>query len=167
MSDHVKGMTSCRPPKSEISNENSNESQIDLINRRDAVNAIEEVWCKWDVNTIDRFRDELQERFVALPSAQPNLQPTCNLATDCISRREAIDAICTEGTRLERNGTVAMVEIKQWCVNILEALPSAQPDIIACGDCKHWICHDRRCGYWNHGVKPLEWCCHAERRTDG
>lgn len=43
----------------------------------------------------------------------------------------------------------------------------AQPDIIACGDCKHWICHDRRCGYWNHGVKPLEWCCHAERRTDG
>ena len=45
-------------------------------------------------------------------------------------------------------------------------LPSAQPEIIACGDCKHWICHDRRCGYWNHGVKPLEWCCHAERRTD-
>ena len=45
-------------------------------------------------------------------------------------------------------------------------LPSAQPEIIACGDCKHWIWHDRRCGYWNHGVKPLEWCCHAERRTD-
>ena len=47
-----------------------------------------------------------------------------------------------------------------------ERLPSAQPEIIACGACKHWICHDRRCGYWNHGVKPLEWCCHAERRTD-
>ena len=28
-------------------------------------------------------------------SAQPNLQPTCNnLATDCISRQAAIDAIC-------------------------------------------------------------------------
>lgn len=39
---------------------------------------------------------------------------------------------------------------------------STQPDIIVCADCKHWICHDRRCGYWNHGVKPLEWCCHAE-----
>lgn len=47
-----------------------------------------------------------------------------------------------------------------------EQLPSAQPDIIACADCKYWICHDRRCGYWNHGVKPLDWCCHAERRTD-
>ena len=129
----AKGMTSCRPPESEKSNQNSNESENSLKESE---------------------------------NLQSNLQPTCNLATDCISRREAIDAICTEGTRLERNGTVAMVEIKQWCVNILEALPSAQPDIIACGDCKHWICHDRRCGYWNHGVKPLEWCCHAERRTD-
>lgn len=42
-----------------------------------------------------------------------------------------------------------------------------RPDTIACGDCKYWICHDRRCGYWNHGVKPLDWCCHAERRTNG
>jgi len=48
--------------------------------------------------------------------------------------------------------------------NELNNLPSAQPEIIACGDCKHWICHDRRCGYWNHGVKPLMWCSQAERR---
>lgn len=52
-------------------------------------------------------------------------------------------------------------------INAVQDLSSTQPDIIACGDCKHWICHDRRCGYWNHGVKPLEWCCHGERRTDG
>ena len=42
-----------------------------------------------------------------------------------ISREAAIEAICTEGTRLERNGTMAMVEIKQWCVDLLEQLPSA------------------------------------------
>ena len=42
---------------------------------------------------------------------------------------------------------------------------SAQSEIIVCADCKHWICHDKRCGYWNHDVKPLDWCCHAERRT--
>lgn len=58
-------------------------------------------------------------------------------------------------------------EANEFSDIIYDALPSAQPEIIACGDCKHWICHDRRCGYWNHGVKPLEWCCHAERRTDG
>lgn len=43
-------------------------------------------------------------------------------------------------------------------------LPSVQPDIIACGDCKHYIPHDKRCGYWNHGVQPLMWCSQAERR---
>ena len=51
-------------------------------------------------------------------------------------------------------------------VDDILALPSARQEIVACGDCIHWICHDRRCGYWNHGVKPLDWCCHAERRTD-
>ena len=47
---------------------------------------------------------------------------------DLISRQAAIDAICKEGTRLERNGTVAMCEIKQWCIDLLERLPSAQPE---------------------------------------
>lgn len=44
--------------------------------------------------------------------------------------------------------------------------PPSQQEIIACGDCKYWVCHDRRCSYWNHGVKPLDWCSKAERRTD-
>lgn len=48
------------------------------------------------------------------------------MSNDMIYKQMAIDAICTEGTRLERNGTVAMAEIKQWCVDILEALPPAQ-----------------------------------------
>ena len=47
----------------------------------------------------------------------------------------------------------------------LDLSAQQEPDIIACGDCKHYICHDRRCGYWNHGVKPLEWCCHGEERN--
>ena len=46
---------------------------------------------------------------------------------DLISRHAAIDVITNEGTRLERNGTVAMVEIKQWCIDLLQLLPSAQP----------------------------------------
>ena len=72
---------------------------------------------------------------------------------DSISRQAAIDALA------------------EWhdeaITNRLNNLPSAEPDIVACGDCIRWICPDRRCGYWNHGVKPLDWCCHAERRTDG
>lgn len=58
-----------------------------------------------------------------------------------IKRQAAIDAICTEGTRLERNGTVAMAEIKQWCVDILDALPSAQPE--------------QKKGKWIHNTDPM------------
>ena len=57
--------------------------------------------------------------------------------SDLISRQAAIDAICKEGTRLERNGTVAMCEIKQWCIDLLERLPSVQPE-------QRWIpCSER------------------------
>ena len=49
--------------------------------------------------------------------------------SDLISRQAAIEAICKEGTRLERNGTVAMCEIKQWCIDLLERLPAAQPEL--------------------------------------
>ena len=48
----------------------------------------------------------------------------------------------------------------------IDAQPTIQPDIIHCEDCKHYIRHDKRCGYWNHGVKPDMWCSQAERRTD-
>lgn len=48
----------------------------------------------------------------------------------------------------------------------LAKLPTVFPDIIHCEDCKHYIRHDKRCGYWNHGVKPDMWCSQAERRTD-
>lgn len=86
-------------------------------------------------------------------------------AGDTIYRQVAIDAVQDIGrlATLQDNDAVVRMSAVEY---VLFNLPSAQPEIIACGDCKHWIWHDRRCGYWNHGVKPLEWCCHAERRTD-
>lgn len=75
---------------------------------------------------------------------------------DLISRQAAIKAIILQEAIYADDA-----------IDILKQLPPAQPEIIVCADCKHWICHDRRCGYWNHGVAPLEWCCHAEGRSDG
>ena len=72
-----------------------------------------------------------------------------------IYRQEAID---TFGMVDDAFLSVAVIKAR------LKGLPAAQTDIIACADCKHWICHDKRCGYWNHGVRPLDWCSHAERR---
>lgn len=49
---------------------------------------------------------------------------------DLISRQAAIDAICKDGTRIERQGrySMTMVERKQRDVDILENLPSAQTE---------------------------------------
>lgn len=85
---------------------------------------------------------------------------------DLISRQAAIELAMQYCTDDDGSCSKADRDIREL-LDDLENLPSAQPEIIACGDCKHWICHDRRCGYWNHGVKTLDWCCHAERRTDG
>lgn len=80
---------------------------------------------------------------------------------DLVDRQAAIDAVDANNGILYDSPTL-VASLKK----MVNALPPAQPDIVVCGDCIHWICHDRRCGYWNHGVKPLDWCCHAERRTD-
>lgn len=47
---------------------------------------------------------------------------------DTISRQDAINAICEDGTELERQGrySLTMAERKQRDADILEALPSAQ-----------------------------------------
>lgn len=49
-----------------------------------------------------------------------------------------------------------------------EQLPSAQPDIIRCKDCKHGM-YDMMCKfYWCHGMAhSANWfCADGERRTD-
>ena len=93
---------------------------------------------------------------------------------DLISRQAAIDELkkisfshwfeC--GEYLSEDTREIKIISSNKALETIEDLPSVQPDIIACGDCKHYIPHDKRCGYWNHGVKPLMWCSQAERRTD-
>ena len=79
------------------------------------------VWSDNLISVIDAM-NALRE----VPSTHPDV-PDTNVG-DMISRQDAIDSICKEGTRLERNGTVAMCEIKQWCVDLLERLPSVKPE---------------------------------------
>ena len=57
-------------------------------------------------------------------------------------------------------------------------LPSAQPDIIRCKDCKHWTnnigdsklrdnyCNDEAHGFY-YQCSEDDYCSFAERRTDG
>ena len=50
---------------------------------------------------------------------------------DTISRQAAIDALCKNGLEKECSGqlVMAMCEAKQWAIDTIEQLPSAQPEI--------------------------------------
>ena len=74
--------------------------------------------------------------------------------SDLISRQDAIDALSQYPFEKVVN-----------CVSIIEELPSAQPEIIYCKDCK-----------WKQGVEcvrfadvrpfPSDFCSRAERREE-
>ena len=59
--------------------------------------------------------------------------------TDLISRADAIEAVCTLGTSLERNGkfVITMIDAKYAFMEILESLPSADAvQVVRCNECK-------------------------------
>ena len=81
---------------------------------------------------------------------------------DCISRQAAIEAI--DGALLDGLSEGTAIEI-------LSELPSAQPEIIRCKDCKYaeesdereWLlCH----WYGDQWNEEDHWCSHAERNVD-
>ena len=51
--------------------------------------------------------------------------------TDCISRQAAIELLSEYPFEKVVN-----------CISILEEMPSAQPEIVRCKDCKYWIPYD-------------------------
>lgn len=103
------------------------------------------------------------------------------ICEDTISRRAAIK-VCehhkTEGLPC-KNAAISM------CIDSIKALPSAQPEIIRCKDCKHRPFDsedtqgfgvefpDEKCpcqcddGWYNWRPNNEWFCANAERRTDG
>lgn len=91
-----------------------------------------------------------------------------------ISQQAAIDTL----KELTANGTNKGMVFGEDAVHRIEILPSAQPDIIRCKDCKHWKDSD---GVYRRGLDaeskcPLNlkevyegtfFCGMAERREDG
>ena len=109
-----------------------------------------------------------------------------SLGTDCISRQAAIDALhmdtCIIPFKKAREYADATIsEIR----NRLEKLPSTQPDIVRCKDCKHWIPYDWMfsevwqskniadypeddigCNLCDMAMKANDFCSRAERKTN-
>ena len=116
-----------------------------------------------DMSIDQKYKMELLGMISAIGFAHEKELGT-NLAevgTDCISRQAAIEAardwyewlICGSFKGLEKR---------------LRALPSAQPEIIRCRNCKFASGDSRICMKFGHSpIGELDFCAWAERRTDG
>ena len=77
------------------------------------------------------------------------------MSDDLISRKAAIDAL--------KDATFDF----EACKIVLEQLPSAEPDIIRCRNCKFASGDSRICMKFGHSpIGELDFCAWAERRTD-
>ena len=102
--------------------------------------------------------------------------------SDLISRQAAIEALkkisflhwfeC--GEYLSEDTREIKIINSNKALEAIEALPTAQPDIIRCKDCKFWTNIKRTNRYWcktDDGLydlnpSPNDFCSRAERRTD-
>ena len=91
------------------------------------------------------------------------------IGTDTISRKQAIEVVQKRHMMLSKE--------KVLLINDLEQLPSTQPEIIKCMECKYYeasiacnpwgvCCHkDWIANNIGHNVDEDGWCYRAERRT--
>ena len=118
-----------------------------------------------------------------LPSAQPDhvADISKKVEGDCISRRAAIDALARmmprsytpDGSHPADEEIFRAQEVFADCIEALEILPSAQPDIIRCKDCKH---RDKYgcCKYWKGlamadipiATDDNDFCSYAEQKGE-
>ena len=101
---------------------------------------------------------------------------------DLISRQAALDALDKRFDSIPMEQTTEILLLRKD----LRDLPSAQPEIIRCKDCKHWIPYDWMfsevwqskniadypedeigCKYCDMSMKANDYCSRAERREDG
>ena len=87
---------------------------------------------------------------------------TSDTTSDCISRQAAIDLL----KQMRKDGNMIPWEGKDVFARIRK-LPSAQPDIIRCRNCKFASGDSRICMQFGHSpIGELDFCAWAERRTD-
>ena len=105
--------------------------------------------------------------------------------SDLIDRQEAINALDGEITVTGRANAEAVRGYARLVADRLKRLPSAQPDIIRCKDCKYWIPYDWMfsevwqskniadypeneigCKYCDMSMKANDFCSRGERREE-
>ena len=106
------------------------------------------------------------------------------VGTNCISRQEATDALRKMQTYKLFSGDDMLLIDQAGAMTELMLLPPAEPKIIRCKDCKHWIPYDWMfreiwqskniadypeddigCDCSDMAMKADDFCSRAERRT--
>ena len=140
----------------------------DLIDRQAALDAVNAYLGLSAVSRTIQNMMSIQEILENLPSAEPEHlvkesgDLVKDLVNDCISRQDAIDALTEYG-----NGRAVFISVGEAVIRI-EQLPSAQPEIIRCKDCKHRDPEDKKCdcGHdieWQLPRQDDWFCADAER----
>lgn len=91
---------------------------------------------------------------------------------DLISRRAALEAIKSRKTAEQSSAGIMRNAVVDFCIDIVKKLPSAQPEIIHCKECKYgvqdedkrWYCRGLGCQVGE--ADGSGFCADAERRTD-
>ena len=87
------------------------------------------------------------------------------MSKDAIYRQDAIDALNKEIIKRRLLDDVNDGMLDEFDTeDILRKLPSAQPDIIRCGECRHL--HDNDCPVVGWGRDDDDYCAWAERDND-
>lgn len=108
--------------------------------------------------------------------AQPKQDNTSNAlkSLDCISRREALDAIDKYILGKKEDDNMEVRELMKLITKIYR-MPSAQPEIVRCKDCRHGVdyyhegdcyCSNPKWGLMYFGGSWEFYCADAERRQD-
>ena len=121
----------------------------DLISRQALLNKFEP-WLKvkdYSDGELNMLKAVLYEiRFMPYATDKNvGTKLSTNLAevgTDCISRQQAIDALRKMQTYKLFSGDDMLLIDQAGAQTELMLLPSAQPEIVRCKDCKHWIPYD-------------------------
>ena len=138
----------------------------DLIDRQQAIDALDgeiEITGRTNAEAVKGYVRLVKDRLKRLPSAQPS--SSCVHENDTISRQAAIDAHCEIcGDRGRCNSDICPD------MEAFQLLPSAQPEIIPCTECKYYDVDTEQCNndkglrFIDFGNPERMWCTWAERR---
>ena len=97
--------------------------------------------------------------------------------SDLRSCREAVDhfRLIIDATNTDSRYNEGFVDGLEFCISHLSTMPSAQPEIIRCRDCKYWREHKYAketkryipfCGFNAIYTKADDFCSRAERKEN-